>query len=364
MARIDAFFRLMNVQGASDLHMAAGNPPALRIKGELYRVKYKELEDAELRALLYEVCPEHKVKLFEETGDIDFAYELEGVGRFRANYFRQAHGVAAVFRQIPVEIMTVEQLGLPPVIKRFATLSKGLVLVTGATGSGKSTTLAAIIDYANKIRRGHILTIEDPVEFMHKSLNCLVNHRELGRDTQSFSVALRGALRENPDIILVGEMRDLETIGLAVEAASTGHLVFGTLHTQNSYKTVDRIIDVFPGEVQEQVRNTLADSLKGVVSQTLFKRKDKKGRVAALEILVETPAMSALIREAKTHQIINVIQTGKKLGMCTMDDAIEDLVLKEMIAAEDAFERANDKARFVQYLKEVPEEYREMFAKH
>lgn len=345
------------------MHMASGNPPALRIKGDLQLVKYKELDDVELKELLYEIAPEHKVKVFEETGDIDFAYELENVGRFRANYFRQANGVSAVFRQIPAEILTVEQLGLPVVLKRFATMDKGLVLVTGPTGSGKSTTLAAIIDYANKIRRDHIITIEDPIEFIHRSYNCIINHREIGRDTKSFGAALRGALREDPDIILVGEMRDLETISLAVEAAATGHLVFATLHTQSACKTVDRIIEVFPGEVQEQIRNTLSDSLQGVVAQTLFKRKDKKGRIAAMEVLVHTPAVGALIREAKTHQLINVIQTGKRLGMCTIDDSIEELMNMQLITPEDAFDRAGDKHRFAKYLKEIPEEYREMFEK-
>lgn len=363
MARIDAFFRLMNVQGASDLHLSSGNVPALRIKGELCRIKYKEFEDEELKELLYEICPEHKIKIFEETGDIDFAYALENVGRFRSNFFKQAHGISAVFRQIPTEILTTEQLGLPPIAKRFANLSKGLVLVTGPTGSGKSTTLAAIIDYANKTRRDHIITIEDPVEFMHKSYNCIVNHRELGRDTQSFSAALRGALREDPDIIMVGEMRDLETISLAVEAAATGHLVFGTLHTQGACKTVDRVIEVFPGNMQDQVRNTLADALKGVISQTLFKRKDKKGRICALEILCHTSAVGALIREGKTHQLINVIQTGKKLGMTTLDDSIEQLILNDLVTPEDAFDKANDKVRFAKYLKEIPEEYRELFDK-
>ncbi len=363
MAKIDAFFRLMNVQGASDLHVSSGNVPALRIKGELHRVKYKELEDEELRDILYEICPEHKQKIFEEKGDIDFAYELPNIGRFRSNYFRQAHGISAVFRQIPSNILTIEQLGLPLVIKRIANFQKGLVLVTGTTGSGKSTTLAAIIDYANKTRKGHIITIEDPIEFMHKSYNCIINQREVGRDTQTFSSALRGALREDPNIIMVGEMRDLETISLAVEAAATGHLVFGTLHTQDASKTVDRVIEVFPVAMQQQIRNTLADSLKAVISQSLFKRKDKKGRIASLEILVHTSAVTSLIRENKTHQLINVMQTGKRMGMRLMDDSIEELLTKDLITAEDSFEKAIDKGRFVKYLKEIPEEYKEMFEK-
>lgn len=363
MARIDAFFRFMKAQGASDLHLAAGSVPLLRIKGELQRIKYKELDDDELQELLFEICPEYKLKQFDETGDIDFAYALEGVGRFRANYFQQLKGSAAVFRQIPTEILTVAQLGLPQVARRFALLKKGLVLVTGPTGSGKSTTLAAIIDYANKIRKDHILTIEDPIEFVHQPYNCLVNHREVGKHTKSFVSALRGALREDPDIILIGEMRDLETISLALETASTGHLVFGTLHTQSAVKTIDRIIEVFPTGQQEQVRNTLSDTLKGVIAQILFKRKD--GKIScAQEILVHTPAVASLIREHKTHQLINMIQTGKKLGMKTLDDSIQELLDQDLIYPEDAFDKAIDKERFVGYLKEIPEEYKEMFQKN
>lgn len=361
MAKIDAFFRLMGVQGASDLHLCSGNPPALRVRGDLERVKFKDLDDDELKELLYEICPDHKLKVFEETGDIDFAYELPNVGRYRANYFRQSNGVSAVFRQIPTEIMTAEQLGLPLVVKRFATYHKGLVLVTGPTGSGKSTTLAAIIDHANKIRKDHILTIEDPVEFKHRSYNCIINHREVGRDTKSFGAALRGALREDPDIILVGEMRDQETIQLAIEAAATGHLVFGTLHTQNAIKTVDRIVEVFPANMQEQIRTTLSESLKAVVSQTLFKRKDGSGRISALEIMIQTPAVSALIREGKTHQLINVIQTSRRMGMRMLDDHIETMVNDNLIKAEEAFEKCVDKKRFIKYLKEIPDEYKEMF---
>ena len=296
----------------------------------------------------------------KRPGDLDFAYELDGVGRYRANFFRQDNGVSAVFRQIPTKIMTIEQLGLPPVARRFASLNKGLVLVTGPTGSGKSTTLAAMIDYCNKSRRDHIITVEDPIEFKHECINCLVNHRELGTHTKSFAAALRGALREDPDVILVGELRDLETINLALEAAATGHLVVATLHTQSAMKTVDRIIDVFPTDAQEQVRTTLADSLRGVISQTLFKRANSSGRVAALEILVSTPAVANLIREGKTHQIINVMQTNKKMGMQTLDDAIEELLEKKDISPTEAFEKAQDKKRFVGYLPSVPEEYREL----
>ncbi|MEZ5963456.1 MAG: type IV pilus twitching motility protein PilT [Planctomycetota bacterium] len=360
MAKIDAFFRLMNAQGASDLHMSAGSQPCLRINGDLEPIKYRELHHEELLALLGEIAPEAKMKQFDETGDIDFAYEIEGIGRYRANYFRQASGAGAVFRQIPSKIMTIEQLGLPPIARQFAMLDKGLVLVTGATGSGKSTTLAAIVDYANKNRRDHILTIEDPIEFRHSRVNCLINHREVGQHTQSFAAALRGALREDPDIILVGELRDLETIQLALEAAATGHLVLATLHTPSAMKTVDRIIDVFPTDAQEQVRTTLSESLKGVISQTLFRRADGRGRVAALEVMVNTPAVANLVREGKTHQLINALQTGKRLGMQTMDDAIAELLDARKISPEEAFDRCVDKRRFIERLPTVPEEYRDM----
>ena len=360
MAKIDAFFRLMNAQGASDLHMSAGTAPSLRINGDLEPIKFKELTDEELFEMLAEIAPERKLKEFLESGDVDFAYELPGLGRYRSNYFRQQNGVGAVFRQIPSKIMTIEQLGLPPIARRFAMADKGLVLVTGATGSGKSTTLAAIVDYANKTRRDHIITIEDPVEFRHSRINCIVNHREVGLHTRAFSTALRGALREDPDIIMVGEMRDLETIQLALEAAATGHLVFGTLHTPSAMKTVDRIIDVFPTDAQEQVRTTLSESLKGVIAQTLFKRIDGGGRVAALEVMVNTPAVGNLIREGKSHQLINALQTGRKIGMQTMDDAIFELVSKRKIAPEEAFERSHDKARFLEFLPSIPEEYKEL----
>ena len=311
MAKIDAFFKLMNEQGASDLHLAAGQPPALRVRGEIERVKFKVLDSDDLRGMLYEIAPEQKIKKFEENGDIDFGYEIPGLARYRANFFMQRNGVAAVFREIPSAIMTADQLGLPPVVSKLATLPRGLVLVTGPTGSGKSTTLAAIVDVSNRQRKDHIITVEDPIEFVHQSQGCIVNHREVGVHTNSFSTALRGALREDPDIILVGEMRDLETISLAVEAASTGHLVFSTLHTSSAYKSVDRVIEVFPSQEQPLIRSTLADGLRAVIAQTLFKRIDRKGRVAALEILIANPAVRNLIREGKTHQIPSMIQTGK-----------------------------------------------------
>ena len=357
MAQIDAFFKLMNEQGASDLHLVTGQQPVLRVQGELTRVKYKELTNDSLKAMLYEIAPEDKVKVFEETGDVDFAYEIPGLARYRANFFEQKWGVAAVFREIPSDILTCEQLGLPSVVRKLASLPRGLVLVTGPTGSGKSTTLAAIVDEANRTRKDHILTVEDPIEFVHKSKEAVVNHREVGLHTRSFSAALRGALREDPDIILVGEMRDLETIALAIEASATGHLVFGTLHTTSAAKTVDRIIEVFPVNQQAQIRNTLADGLRAVVAQNLFKRIDKKGRVAALEIMIAIPAIRNLIRESKTFQIPSAMQTGKKYGMQTLDDAIMVLLHAKKISADDAYAKCNNKEMFRPYLKNPPTDF-------
>ena len=359
MAKIDAFFKLMHEQGASDLHLVSGQQPALRVRGEVERVKYKALDDDGLRGMLYEIAPEDKVKTFEETGDVDFGYEIPGLARYRANFFMQKNGIGAVFREIPSTILTAEQLGLPPVIPRLASLPRGLVVVTGPTGSGKSTTLAAIIDEANKTRKDHIITIEDPIEFVHKSQSCIVNHREVGIHTGSFNAALRGALREDPDIILVGEMRDLETISLAIEAASTGHLVFGTLHTTSAAKTVDRIIEVFPSSEQAQIRSTLADGLRAVVAQVLFKRVDKIGRCAALEILIATPAVRNLVREAKTHQLPSMMQTGKKYGMQLLDDAIMDLHNRGWISPDEAYAKANDKSRFRPFLTTPPSDFTE-----
>jgi len=359
MAKIDAFFRLMHEQGASDLHLVSGQPPALRITGDIERIKYKTLTNDDLRKILYEITPEEKIKTFEETGDVDFGYEIPGLARYRANYFMQKNGVAAVFREIPSEILTAEQLGLPPVISKLASLPRGLVLVTGPTGSGKSTTLAAIIDQANRTRKDHIITVEDPIEFVHKSQGCIVNHREVGLHTETFSSALRGALREDPDIILVGELRDLETISLAIEAASTGHLVFGTLHTSSAAKTVDRIIEVFPASQQAQIRSTLSDGLRAVIAQVLFKRIDKKGRCAALEILIATSAVRNLIRESKTHQIPSMIQTGKQYGMQLLDDAIMQLYKKKWISPDEAYAKANNKALFRPFIKHPPADFTE-----
>ncbi len=340
MPKLDALFRALHQQGGSDLHLVAGNAPIMRVHGELIRIKADPFNDQTVRALLREITPEEHWRTFEARGDVDFGYDVPGVARFRSNLFVQKNGAGAVFRLIPSEIMTCEQLKLPDVVKNLATLHKGLVLVTGPTGSGKSTTLAAIIDQANKSRNDHILTIEDPVEFVHRSQMALVNHREVGTHTESFASALRAALREDPDIILVGEMRDTETIRLAIEAAATGHLVFGTLHTNNAAKTVDRMIEVFPADEQPQIRSTLADSLKAVVAQTLFRTIDEPGRVAALEIMICTPAISNLVREGKTFQIPSAMQTGRGDGMQTLDHAIVELLNQKRIDPSTAFDRA------------------------
>jgi len=359
MAKIDAFFQLMHDHKASDLHLVSGQQPAIRIRGEIERVKYDVLTNDMLKVLLYEITPEHKIKQFEETGDMDFAYEVPGLARYRANYFQQKYGIAAVFREIPAKIATCAELGMPSVVSKLATLPRGLVLVTGPTGSGKSTTLAAIIDEANRLRRDHIITIEDPIEFVHRSQNCIVNHREVGIHTKSFSAALRGALREDPDIIMVGEMRDLETTALAIEAASTGHLVLATVHTTSAVKTVDRVVEIFPESEQLQIRSTLADGLRAVISQVIFKRSDIKARCVALEILVATPAVRNLIREQKTYQIPSMIQAGKKYGMQLLDDSIMELHNRGWISAEDAYVKSNEKGRFRPLLKYQPTDFTE-----
>ena len=361
MAKIDAFFDLMFKEKASDLHLSSGSPPILRINGELQRVDYPALESESLKGMLYEIAPEIKIKTFEETGDVDFGYEIPGLARFRCNFFNQKYGVAAVFRQIPSKVLSFEDFEkfdapLPPVLKKLAMLHKGLVVVTGPTGSGKSTTLAAMVDYANRNRKVHIITVEDPIEFVHESKSALINHREVGLHTKSFAAALKGALREDPDIILIGELRDLETIELALVAASTGHLVFGTLHTPSAAKTVDRIIDVFPAEQQNKIRATLSEALKGVVAQNLFKRIDQKGRVAALEILIFTTAIANLVREGKTHQIPGMIQIGKKLGNCPLDDSIMEHLRMKRISPEEAYDKCLDKKKFRPFHPHPPED--------
>lgn len=342
MAHIDAFLNFMLEHKASDMHLSSGCPVAYRIDGEMVFTNSQPFESDYIEALIFEIMSERHQKQFRENNDADLAYSLPSGDRFRVNVFRDLHGVGVVARLIPAKILTFEQLGLSNAIRDLCTLNKGLVLVTGPTGSGKSTTLAAMIDYINRTRTDHIITIEDPVEFVHPSQKCLINHREVGRHTNSFAVALRAALREDPDIVLVGEMRDLETMEIALETAETGHLVFGTLHTTTAARTAVRIIQQFPANRQDQIRMMLAESLKGIVSQTLCK-KIGKGRVAALEILIVTHAISNLIRENKIHMIESSIQTGYKLGMRTQNGALMELVRDEKISTEEAFFRAIDR---------------------
>ena len=343
MSKLDAFFHKMIELQASDLHITTGLAPYFRLHGDMLPVSGVAPWDAdEVRKVLYEVVPVMNRAQFEKEHDTDFAYEIPGKARFRANFFMDHRGPGAVFRLIPTDILSCEQLGLPRVVRDFCTLSKGLVLVTGPTGSGKSTTLAAMVDLINKSRTDHIITIEDPIEFVHQSQKCLVHQREVGRHTESFKRALRAALREDPDIVLVGEMRDLETIAIAIETAETGHLVFGTLHTTTAATTVDRIVDQFPADRQAQIRTMLAASLKGVVAQTLCKKKPK-GRCAALEILVATRAVSALIREGKTHQLQSQMQMGGKSGMRLLNDSLAELVQRKVVDPAEAYMKAVDK---------------------
>ena len=350
MARIDALFKLMSDAGASDLHLSSGAPPIFRLRGEIEKQNFKTLTHEELKAILFEILTEKQRATFEEKHDLDFAYSVPGLARFRGNLMLQHRGIAAVFRIIPSKIMSADDLGLPEGIRNLTKLRKGMVLVTGPTGSGKSTTLAAMIDLINSTRREHILTLEDPLEFIHENKMSLFNQRQIGEHSDSFANALRAALREDPDVILVGEMRDLETIGLAMSAAETGHLVFGTLHTSSAAKTVDRIIDVFPKDAQEQVRAILSESLRGVVCQQLLKTADGKGRAAAQEIMVWNPAIGNLIREGKTYQIPSIMQTGRKDGMQLMDQHILDLLKTKKVSPEEAYRCCQDKKQFEQYL--------------
>ncbi len=343
MAQIDRYFQLMVEHNASDLHLSTGCKPMFRKDGSILPLKNDEsLTDVRANEIIYEFMPKVNEEEFNATNDTDFAYELEGYGRYRCNIFRDNRGIGGVFRLIPSEILTVEQLGLPKSVLKFCSLHKGLVLVTGPTGSGKSTTLAAMIDHINDRRHDHILTIEDPIEFVHPNKKCLVNQREVGIHTESFSKALRAALREDPDIVLVGEMRDLETTHIAIETAETGHLVFGTLHTTTAVGTVDRLIDQFPSGQQAQIRTMLAESLKGVVAQNLLK-KIGGGRVAALEVLVVNQAVSALIREGKNTQIMSIMQTGQKEGMTLLNQELARLVKEEIVAPEEAYDKAVDR---------------------
>ena len=350
MAILDEYFRLMVEKKASDLHMSVGTPPLLRVSGEMTPVAGKEANTSESnRQAIWEIMSEKSREEFQTRRDTDFAYSLEGTGRFRANIFMDRHGIGGVFRLIPEKILTVAELGLSEEIRKLCFLSKGLVLVTGPTGSGKSTTLCALVDHISTHRADHIITIEDPIEFVHANKKCLVNQREVHTHTMSFANALRAALREDPDIVLVGEMRDLETTRIAIETAETGHLVFGTLHTNTAASTVDRLINQFPANEQEQIRLMLSSSLKAVISQTLIK-KIGGGRAAALETLFVTQAISANIREGKTHQIPSAMQTGMKQGMILLNDAMMKLVKAKQVDPKEAYIKAVDKDDFVKKL--------------
>jgi twitching motility protein PilT len=349
MAELDRYFEVIVEKKASDLHVTSGMTPLMRLHGKMTPVFPDQLPLSadELEKMLLEIAPEQNRKEFAEINDTDFAYEFGKKARFRCNLFRDRTGAGGVFRQIPREILTAEKLGISKAILDLCYLSKGLVLVTGPTGSGKSTTLCAMIDYINRNRDEHIITIEDPIEFVHENKRCLINQREVNVHTTSFKRALRAALREDPNIILVGELRDLETVAIAIEMAETGHLVFGTLHTTTAASTVDRIIDQFPADQQEQIRTMLAESLKGVIAQTLCRKKDGAGRIAALEILLVTPGVSANIREGKTHQIPLAMQTGRKLGMIELNQALVKLVEDEVISADEAYVKSVEKGTIV-----------------
>jgi twitching motility protein PilT len=328
---------------ASDLHLSAGLPPMIRVHGDVRKINVPSMDHTQVHGMVYDIMNDGQRKVYEETLECDFSFEIPNLARFRVNAFNHNRGSGAVFRTIPSKILTLEQLSCPPIFKEIAETPRGIVLVTGPTGSGKSTTLAAMVDYVNENEMGHILTVEDPIEFVHQSKKCLINQREVGPHTLSFQNALRSALREDPDVILVGEMRDLETIRLALSAAETGHLVFGTLHTSSAAKTVDRIVDVFPAAEKEMVRSMLSESLRAVISQTLCKTKDEQGRVAAHEIMIGTPAIRNLIRENKVAQMYSAIQTGQNVGMQTLDQNLQDLVRRNIISAQEARGKAANK---------------------
>jgi twitching motility protein PilT len=328
---------------ASDLHLSAGLPPMIRVHGDIRKINVPALDHTAVHDMVYDIMSDGQRKVYEETLECDFSFEIPNLARFRVNAFNHQRGSGAVFRTIPSKILTLEELNCPAIFKDIADTPRGLCLVTGPTGSGKSTTLAAMIDYINDKEFGHILTVEDPIEFVHTSKKCLINQREVGPHTLSFNNALRSALREDPDVILVGEMRDLETIRLALTAAETGHMVFGTLHTSSAAKTIDRIIDVFPAAEKEMVRSMLSESLRAVISQTLLKTKDEQGRVAAHEIMIGTPAIRNLIREAKIPQMYSAIQTGQNVGMQTLDQNLQDLVKRNVVSANEARGKAANK---------------------
>ena len=352
MAYIDQFFEVLINAGASDLHLGVGEPPKIRRHGDIVPIRAEALTNEEAAYMMGEIAGVERWAQFEDRGDLDFAYEMNEESRFRCNFLKQTNGYGAVFRLIPTKIMTLEQLGIPEVVKEFGKLRGGLVLVTGPTGSGKSTTLAALMDFINSNYARHIITVEEPIEFVHNNKKSIITQREVPEHAESFPVGLKAALREDADIVLVGEMRDLETISLALTAAETGLLVFGTLHTNNARKTVDRLIDVFPSDQQSQVRTMLAASLRGVVAQLLLKRFDKPGRLAVNEILVGNSAVAAIIREGATQKLQDVIVAGKGQGMQFMDDAIWDVMLKGMVSPHEAYMKAIDKKRFRQYLPE------------
>jgi len=343
--RLDRFLRLMNDRGGSDFHLSVGRPPMIRVSGEIEPVRYRTITESDFSDLIGPITPPARWKELETTGDTDFAYEAKGIARFRVNLLRQQRGSSAVLRLIPSTIMSIEQLGLPLQIARVADITGGLVLITGPTGSGKSTTLAAIIDLINETKRYHIITIEDPIEFVHTDKKCLIHQREIGVHATSFAEALRVIGREDPDLILVGEMRDLETISLALAAAGKGTIVFATLHTNNAVKTIDRIINVFPAEEQEGVRTVLGESLRAVIAQQLLRRVGG-GRVAAVEILFTSPAIGNMIREGKTSQITSAIQTGMKRGMIDMDTSIQNLLEAGLVTPQAAYDKAIDKNLF------------------
>ncbi|POB00236.1 twitching motility protein PilT [Chromobacterium sinusclupearum] len=331
---------------ASDLHLSAGLPPMIRVNGDIRRINLPPMDHHDVHDMVYDIMNDYQRKIFEDTYECDFSFELPGIARFRVNSFIQNRGMASVFRVIPSKVLTLEQLAAPRIFQEIASLPRGLVLVTGPTGSGKSTTLAAMIDYVNENEFSHILTVEDPIEFVHESKKSLINQRELGLQTHSFANALKSALREDPDVILVGELRDLETIRLALTAAETGHLVFGTLHTSSAAKTIDRIVDVFPAGEKEMVRSMLSESVRAVIAQTLLKTKDGQGRVAAHEIMMGTPAIRNLIRENKIAQINSMIQTGQQHGMQTLDQCLADLVRRNVVSPVEARAKASNKDAF------------------
>lgn len=332
---------------ASDLHLSAGLPPMIRVHGDVRKINVPTMDHTQVHDMVYDIMNDGQRKVYEETLECDFSFEIPNLARFRVNAFNHNRGSGAVFRTIPSKILTLDELNCPPIFKEICNTPRGIVLVTGPTGSGKSTTLAAMVDYINDNEMGHILTVEDPIEFVHQSKKCLINQREVGPHTLSFQNALRSALREDPDVILVGEMRDLETIRLALSAAETGHLVFGTLHTSSAAKTVDRIVDVFPAAEKEMVRSMLSESLRSVISQTLCKTKDEQGRVAAHEIMIGTPAIRNLIRENKVAQMYSAIQTGQNIGMQTLDQNLQDLVRRNVISANEARGKAANKDSIV-----------------